>query len=606
VVTKRLIVAVGVTLVLSIAATLITAQQPVPLPQPGIGSRVALELLTNSSFEDDTNGDKIPDGWTGKNTTAESADKQKCNKPDKLVAETGNCAFQFKGNADGSSSAIQQSVETGALTDGVALTFGAYIDPRSSVADTVFGKAQIKFSDGTKLKLMLAIPGDDTRAPEDYTPVEDVATLVIPSGVSVSSAKVKFGYNRTTGKFLIDDASLVVTIAHDSPTPTVTETATISFTPTTSVTPTPNATVTSDLTPTATLTLTPTPTPTPTALPLIAKLVADDGASDDSFGNSVALSADGNTVLVGSIYVNASQGVAYIFVRSGDVWVQQAKLIASDGAAGDYFGYSVALSADGNTALVGANYDNVGANQYQGSAYVFTRSGTTWVQQAALTANDGEAGDNFGWSVALSSDGNTALVGAPTDKVGMNLEQGSAYVFTRSDTIWTQQAALTANDGEAFDFSGWSVALSADGNTALVGAPTDKVDTNLEQGAAYIFVRSGTTWTEQAKLIASDGAADDYFGDSVALSADGNTTLVGASGNDVGTNQNQGSVYIFMRTSTVWTEQAALLASDGAALDNFGYSVALSGDGLVALIGAVYDDVGANINQGSAYLFSLP
>jgi len=326
------------------------------------------------------------------------------------------------------------------------------------------------------------------------------------------------------------------------------------------------------------------------------KLTASDGAAYDYFGGSVALSGD--AALVGAygddVGANGDQGSAYVFTRSGTTWTQQGKLTASDGAAGDLFGYSVALSGD--TALVGAYGDDVGANSDQGSAYVFTRSGTTATQQAKLTASDGAAGDRFGYSVALAGD--TALVGAYYDAVGANDIQGSAYVFTRSGTTWTQQVKLTASDGAAYDLFGYSVALS--GDTALVGAYWDDVGANGDQGSAYVFTRSGTTWSEQAHLTDSDGEADDYFGGSVALSGD--TALVGAADDDVGANADQGSAYVFTRSGTTWSLQQKLTASDGAAYDYFGGSVALSGD--TALVGAYYDAVGANDTQGSAYVFT--
>ncbi|MFN8816264.1 MAG: FG-GAP repeat protein [bacterium] len=332
---------------------------------------------------------------------------------------------------------------------------------------------------------------------------------------------------------------------------------------------------------------------------LEATLTATGGAANDNFGSSVALSGD--TALVGAntddLGANFAQGSAYVFTRSGSTWTQQAQLTATDGAGGDQFGSSVALSGD--TALVGARFDDVGANFDQGSAYIFTRSGTTWTQQAQLTATDGAANDLFGFSVALGGGaGDTALVGAHSDDVGANFDQGSAYVFTRSGTTWTQQAQLTATDGAASDNLGVSVALS--GDTALVGAYADDVGVNVAQGSAYIFTRSGTTWTQQAQLTATGGAAGDSFGVSVALSGD--TALVAAYFDDVGVNFAQGSAYIFTRSGTTWTQQAQLTATDGAASDNLGVSVALSGD--TALLGANFDNVGANTDQGSAWVFS--
>ncbi len=333
-------------------------------------------------------------------------------------------------------------------------------------------------------------------------------------------------------------------------------------------------------------------------------LLASDGATNDEFGYAVALSGDGNTALIGAyaknVGSNTYQGAAYVFVRSGTTWSQQTtpSLLASDGAGSDLFGWSVALSADGDTALIGAS----GKSSDKGAAYVFVRSGTTWSQQTtpSLLANNGAANDLFGASVALSADGNTALIGA----YFKNSNKGAAYVFVRSGTVWSQQTtpSLLASDGAAGDRFGYAVALSADGTTALIGAYSK----SSLKGAAYIFVRSGTTWSQQTtpSLLASDGAAGDSFGYAVALSADGNTALIGASGK----NSYKGAAYVFVRSGTTWSQQTtpSLTASDGAANDFFGYAVALSADGNTALIGAYAKNVGSNTYQGAAYLFATP
>jgi hypothetical protein len=196
------------------------------------------------------------------------------------------------------------------------------------------------------------------------------------------------------------------------------------------------------------------------------------------------------------------------------------QLLHPAGAANDLFGRTVAIAGAGDTVLVGARFDDVGANTNQGSAYVFVRSGSTWTQQAKLTAADGVATDLFGNSVALSGD--TALVGAYYDDVGAIGGEGSAYVFVRSGSTWTQQAQLTAADSANSDQFGISVALS--GDTALVGAWLNDVVTT-DQGAAYVFVRSGSTWTQQARLTVADGAPFDQFGFSVALGGSGDTAL---------------------------------------------------------------------------------
>ncbi|MDJ0610037.1 MAG: FG-GAP repeat protein [Kiloniellales bacterium] len=322
-----------------------------------------------------------------------------------------------------------------------------------------------------------------------------------------------------------------------------------------------------------------------------AKLTASDGAVGDSFGQSVAISGD--TVVAGAPQdddTGSNSGSAYVFQRSGTAWSEQAKLTAGDAAAGDAFGWSVAISGD--TVVVGAYVDN-DAGSNSGSAYVFQRSGTAWSEQAKLTAGDGAASDLFGWSVAIS--GNTAVVGARGDD-DAGSASGSAYVFQRSGTAWSEQAKLTAGDGASLDLFGTSVGIS--GDTVVAGAPQDD-DTGSNSGSAYVFQRSGTAWSEQAKLTASDGAADDIFGESVGISGD--AVVVGAfRDDDLGSDS--GSAYVFRRVGTAWSEQAKLTAGDGAQGDFFGQTVAISGDTVVA--GAYQDDDAGNAS-GSAYLFEF-
>uniref|UniRef100_UPI0040574A2F FG-GAP repeat protein n=1 Tax=Candidatus Electronema sp. TaxID=2698783 RepID=UPI0040574A2F len=327
-----------------------------------------------------------------------------------------------------------------------------------------------------------------------------------------------------------------------------------------------------------------------------AKLTAADGAADDWFGFSVAVLGD--TAVIGADGDNDKgtwTGSAYVFVRAADgTWSQQAKLTAADGAAYDHFGNSVAVSGD--TAVIGADGDD----SVSGSAYVFVRAADgTWSQQTKLTAADGTVLDEFGSSVAMSGD--TAVIGAYGDD-DKGSWSGSAYVFVRAaDGTWSQQAKLTAADGAADDEFGSSVAVS--GNTAVIGAWLDD-DKGDDSGSAYIFVRAGGTWSQQAKLTAADGAADDYFGGSVAVSGD--TAVIGAYGDDdKGTWT--GSAYVFVRTADGsiwggiwWSQQAKLTAADGAAVDFFGISVAVSGD--TALIGAPWDDDKGS-ESGSAYVF---
>jgi hypothetical protein len=313
------------------------------------------------------------------------------------------------------------------------------------------------------------------------------------------------------------------------------------------------------------------------------KLIASDIAAGDRFGVSVAL--HGNTALVGARQDDdkgLDSGSAYVFVWNGSSWAEEAKLTATDGAAGNWFGHSVAL--DGDTAVVGA-YQAYGSDQNSGAAYVFVRSGTIWVQVAKLVASGGAAGDQFGVSVAV--DGDTVLVGANA----YGSYSGAAYVFVRDGANWIQQAQLLPSDGESGDNFGNSVAL--DGDTALVGSLKD----DGQRGSAYVFVQNGPSWTQQAKLTASDGTFGDgdRFGFSVAV--DGDTALVGAH-NDSSSGWRRGAVFVYTRIAGTWSEEAKLTASDGANDDRFGNEVALEGN--VALIAAYQDDD----LRGSTYQFS--
>ncbi len=336
-----------------------------------------------------------------------------------------------------------------------------------------------------------------------------------------------------------------------------------------------------------------------------AKLVANDGSVGDNFGNSVAISGD--TIIVGSVFDDFNSqsdcGSAYIFVRNGTNWIPQEKLIATDAADSDYFGNSVSISGD--TVLISALFDDVGTNVNQGSAYVFVRTGGAWTQQAKLTANDGRASDFFGNSVAISS--STVIIGAPEADINFNVDFGAAYIFTRSGTTWSQQAKLIASDGAAGDAFGSSVdvAVSITGTLAVVGASDDNIAGNLFQGSAYIFTRSQFgTWSQTQKLVAVDGSNNCFFGRAVSIdSVLGNTIIIGALNDNIGPNDNRGFAYIFKRDNSVWTQQQKLTANDGAAGDLFGGPVGISGDTVIA--GADSDDVGSNNSQGSAYIFDL-
>jgi len=317
-----------------------------------------------------------------------------------------------------------------------------------------------------------------------------------------------------------------------------------------------------------------------------AKLTATDAVTNNLFGISVAISGD--TAVVGATPEHSYSGYAYVSVRSGTGWIQQAKLIASDTSPGNYFGYSLAISGD--TAVVGARGDSL----YTGAAYVFVRSGTIWVQQAKLTASDASSGDLFGCSVSIWGD--TVVVGACDEDPAGVPAAGSAYVFVRSGISWSEQAKVTASDPDNGDYFGFDVALA--GDTAVVGAP----EKYSGSGSAYVFVRSGASWVQQTKLssFSLNGfsvGTKSYFGYSVAISGD--TAVVGAYGNG----GNIGAAYVFERGATDWLQQTKLTASDTApAADYFGYSVALSGD--TAVVGAYGDNLSSGIDDaGSAYLF---
>ncbi len=322
-------------------------------------------------------------------------------------------------------------------------------------------------------------------------------------------------------------------------------------------------------------------------------------------GVLVSLSADGNTALVGGWYDDGTKGAAWVFTRSGGVWSQQGPKLTGGGEIGKGgFGTSVALSADGNTALIGAPGDT----NDRGAAWVFTRSGSTWTQQGGkLTGGEEEEGFAwFGYTVALSGDGKTALIGGWLDHAW----KGAAWVFTRSGSTWTQQGKKLTGGGEVGEgMFGTNVALSADGNTALIGGWNDESVAfgNRDysgKGAAWVFTRSGGVWSQQGPKLTGGGEVGDEpdnengkFGTIVALSADGSTALIGAWNDD----DSKGAAWVFTRSGAVWSQQGPKLTGGGEIGEGrFGVSVALSADGDRALIGALYDDS----TRGAAWVFT--
>jgi hypothetical protein len=399
-----------------------------------------------------------------------------------------------------------------------------------------------------------------------------------------------------------------------------------------------------------------------------ARLKASNMDASDQFGTQVALSADGNTLAVAAPYedsaatgVNGNQsdnsmpeaGAVYVFTRSGTAWTQQAYVKASNTGEpdeGDTFGSSIALSGDGSFLAVGSPSEDSGiggidANQQDnsspgsGAVYVFTRTGARWAQQVYIKSprprSGGAAGDLFGYSVALSHDGGTLGVGVYDESGISNVINGeldfrgngtgAVYVYRRAGATWAREAYIKAREQDRNDSMGNWIALSADGNTlAAAAADEDSMTTGVNavragqsgvtdapddnsSGAAYIFVRVGTTWTQQASFKASNTGKNDWFGYHLSLSGDGNTLAVAApnedgsatsiDGRDDDAADGAGAVYVFTRAGTTWSHRAYVKASNTEAFDDFGSSVALSRDARIMAVGAKFEDGGPGQNQ---------
>jgi hypothetical protein len=328
------------------------------------------------------------------------------------------------------------------------------------------------------------------------------------------------------------------------------------------------------------------------------KLVGKGAISIPGFaveqGASVSLSGDGTTALVGGMGDNNGIGAAWVFTGSGRVWRPQGpKLVGADAVGAANQGYSVALSGDGNTALVGGPLDTMSSSGLSaGAAWVFTRSAGVWSQQAKLVGADTVNLPAQGWSVSLSTDGNTAIVGGPND--GNN---GAAWIFTRSGVTWSQQAKLVGKGAVGDALQGTSVSLSGDGNTALIGGPTDNLATSGSVGAVWVFTRTGGIWSQQGPKLVGAGAVGDAFqGASVSLSGDGNTALVGGPGDN-----GIGAAWVFARSGGVWGQQGAKLVGKNArGAAGQGHSVSVSGDGNTALVGGFGNADGA----GTAWIYT--
>lgn len=318
-----------------------------------------------------------------------------------------------------------------------------------------------------------------------------------------------------------------------------------------------------------------------------SKLLAADGAANDAYGESVAIS--GNTIVIGSSghdEPELNNGAAYIYVHTAGGWAPQAKLVAdTTDLFADRFGFSVAI--DGDTVVVGAPLNSETLEAQEGASFVYVRSGSTWSLQARLVPSQHQGGGGFGWKVAIR--GSVAVVSAINDSgMSTGFGSGSAYVFERSGTIWTEVAHLTAGDAHFTDGFGAAVAIESD--SIIVGTQS--------KNAAYVFVRSGATWIQQAKLTPANPAGVFGFGNSVSIHGD--TAFIGA-GADGAVGIGAGSAFVFERSGVTWTQRARLLALDGAASDGAGSSVWF--DGTYAVIGSPGHD-GAGAEMGAAYVYA--
>lgn len=330
-------------------------------------------------------------------------------------------------------------------------------------------------------------------------------------------------------------------------------------------------------------------------------LTASDGAASDRFGASAALSANGDIAVVGAHFQSAGgddRGAAYVFTRSGETWSQQQKLTQSSAANFDYFGCDVAISADGNTIVVGAFSVGIG-----GAFFVFEKDGSTWTEVEKIT---GASGSEFGWCVAISADGNTIITGAPADTSG----RGAAWVYTRdagSPINWSQQQKLVSGLIVTNQTFGRDVDISGDGNTVIVGSVREDGNAN-PAGRAYVFTRSGETWSTEKILIPSWYTNGDYYGYSVAINDAATTILIGAhlsygTAEEYAIFRDAGAAFVFEKSgSPIWEEIDVLLQDTRHDEDGFGFSVSLNPLGNEASIGAPFEANGG-FEVGSVYTF---
>lgn len=328
-------------------------------------------------------------------------------------------------------------------------------------------------------------------------------------------------------------------------------------------------------------------------------------ASDENFGRGVGISGDGTRIVVGApgmwTGLSSNLGGGQVFVNDGTGWTTESYPLGSSLGVGSALGHSAAISADGTRVVLGApKYDGERINS--GAARVYRRVGTAWVPEAVLEPSNPGLNGYFGWSVAISADGSRLIVGAWYENVGVATASGSAYVFRRDGMTWTQEARLAELAPEAHQGFGYSVAMSGDGSLALVGVPFASSETVAVSGIAMLFARTDTSWAPVGLFTAEAPEDHGYFGSAVALSADGTRALVGGDRHDTAAGADNGYARFFYQLGGAWYAADASFGPSEAEA-HVGFSVALSADGLRGIVGAYGDDVDGVVDAGSASIF---
>ena len=333
-----------------------------------------------------------------------------------------------------------------------------------------------------------------------------------------------------------------------------------------------------------------------------AKFLAYDGAKDDYYGFAVSVSYAGETIAIGAYLdddVKAGSGSVYVYRKNGTTWSFHQKIVASDALGNDYSGECVAVSGDGNRILISAsNDDDNGLNSGTGRVYVLQNN--VWVLEAKLLGTTTTSSDYFSRGLDINHLGNRAVLSAYADDIKAT-DGGSITIFKRVNSAWTEEITISGSTTASTDYFGRAVAISGDGLTVVSGAYQDD-DEGTNSGCAFVFRYIDNSWSQIAKLIHTDVASGDYFGFSVDISYNGKTVAIGAYCDD-DKGSNSGSVHIFTEINGVWAREAKLIASDGAATDYYGYSVCLSNNGKSLVISSHLDDDKGS-GSGSAYFYN--